>query len=71
MRPIVEELAGFGATVYPCSRNEIELNGCLQEPEKFHVMGSVCDVSSRAEREKLMEGVSTTFQGKLNMLVSI
>ena len=70
---IVEELAWLGATVYTCSRNETELNKCLQEWEKskFKVMGSVCDVSSRSEREKLMEKVSSTFQGKLNILVGM
>jgi len=70
---IVEDLARFGATVYTCSRNETELNNCLQEWEKskLKVIGSVCDVSSRAEREKLMEKVSSMFQGKLNILVSI
>jgi len=70
---IVEELAGLGATVYTCSRNETELNKCLQEwkKSKFKVMGSVCDASSRSEREKLMEKVSSIFQGKLNILVSM
>ena len=70
---IVEDLARFGATVYTCSRNEAELNNCLQEWEKskLKVIGSVCDVSSRDEREKLMEKVSSMFQGKLNILVSI
>ncbi|GFZ15026.1 hypothetical protein Acr_24g0012160 [Actinidia rufa] len=28
---VVEELAELGATVYTCSRNEAELNRCLQE----------------------------------------
>lgn len=70
---IVEELARLGATVYTCSRNEMELNKRLQEWEesKLSVMGSICDVSSWVEREKLMEKVSSTFQGKLNILVSI
>jgi len=36
----------------------------------FRIAGSVCDVSSRAEREKLMERVSATFHGKLDILVS-
>nr|UIP35235.1 noroxomaritidine/norcraugsodine reductase 2 [Leucojum aestivum] len=71
-RAIVEELAGFGATVHTCSRNKAELNECLQEWEKlkFNVTGSVCDVSSRAEREKLMEVVSSVFNGKLNILIN-
>ncbi|KAG1365837.1 tropinone reductase [Cocos nucifera] len=69
---IVEELAGFGATVHTCSRNEAELNKCLERWKtlNIHVTGSVCDVSKRAEREKLMEGVHSIFQGKLNILVN-
>lgn len=58
--------------MYTCSRNETELNKCLQEWEKskLSVVGSVCDVSSRAEREKLMETVSSAFNGKLSILVN-
>ncbi|KAG1365839.1 Tropinone reductase [Cocos nucifera] len=69
---IVEELAGFGAAVHTCSRNEAELNECLERWKSLNirVTGSVCDVSSRAEREKLMEGVRSIFQGKLNILVN-
>ncbi|KAH7667949.1 Short-chain dehydrogenase/reductase SDR protein [Dioscorea alata] len=69
---IVEELAKFGASVYTCSRNEAELAECLKqwEDKKFKVTGSVCDVSSRIEREKLMENVSTVFQGKLDILIN-
>ncbi|KAJ6799693.1 tropinone reductase-like protein-like isoform X1 [Iris pallida] len=37
---------------------------------KFNVTGSVCDISCRAERHKLMDKVSATFQGKLNILVN-
>ncbi|KAJ6820088.1 tropinone reductase-like protein-like isoform X1 [Iris pallida] len=69
---IVEELAALGAIVHTCSLDEAELNKCLKEWEKvgFSVTGSVCDVSSRCEREKLMETVSSKFQGKLNILVN-
>nr|A0A1A9TAK5.1 RecName: Full=Noroxomaritidine/norcraugsodine reductase; Short=NorRed [Narcissus pseudonarcissus]A0A1C9II22.1 RecName: Full=Noroxomaritidine/norcraugsodine reductase; Short=NorRed [Narcissus aff. pseudonarcissus MK-2014]5FF9_A Chain A, Noroxomaritidine/Norcraugsodine Reductase [Narcissus pseudonarcissus]5FF9_B Chain B, Noroxomaritidine/Norcraugsodine Reductase [Narcissus pseudonarcissus]5FF9_C Chain C, Noroxomaritidine/Norcraugsodine Reductase [Narcissus pseudonarcissus]5FF9_D Chain D, Noro len=69
---IVEELVGFGARVYTCSRNEAELRKCLQEWEnlKYDVTGSVCDVSSRTEREKLAEEVSSVFNGKLNILIN-
>ena len=69
---IVEELAGFGATVHTCSRNEVDLNECLSEWRKkgFQVTGSVCDVSSRAERENLISTASNLFNGKLNILVS-
>ena len=69
----MEELASFGAMVYTCSRNEAELNRCLQQWKdmKLSVTGSVCDVSSRAERERLIEKVSSVFEGKLNILVSM
>ncbi|KAJ6851012.1 tropinone reductase-like protein-like [Iris pallida] len=69
---VVEELVMLGATVHTCCRNESELNKCLQEWKdmNYPVTGSVCDVSSRVEREKLMEDVSSIFQGKLNILVN-
>ncbi|XP_020267940.1 tropinone reductase homolog At5g06060-like isoform X2 [Asparagus officinalis] len=69
---IVKELAELGATVYTCSRNEADLNKRLLEWEKsnLNVLGSVCDVSARSEREKLMEKVSLAFHGKLNILVN-
>ncbi|XP_072954545.1 noroxomaritidine/norcraugsodine reductase-like [Typha angustifolia] len=69
---IVEELAGLGASVHTCSRNEAELKKCLQEWADMNlvVTGSVCDVSSRAERERLMERVSSIFQGKLTILIN-
>ncbi|CAL5380625.1 unnamed protein product [Camellia sinensis] len=45
---IVEELAGLGAKVHTCARNETELKRCLGdwEVEGFGVTGLVCDVSS-------------------------
>ncbi|XP_062095519.1 tropinone reductase-like isoform X2 [Humulus lupulus] len=45
---------------------------CLEEWKKkgFKVTGSVCDVLYRDQREKLMETVSSIFQGKLNILVN-
>ncbi|GLU11544.1 hypothetical protein SLE2022_282820 [Rubroshorea leprosula] len=69
---IVEELAAFGARVHTCSRNQTELNDCLAEWQKkgFQVTGSVCDVSSQAEREKLVETVASVFHGKLNILIN-
>nr|QFQ50502.1 noroxomaritidine/norcraugsodine reductase [Lycoris radiata] len=69
---IVEELAGLGAVVYTCSRNETELNKCLQEWKnlKLNISGSVCDVSSRPERKKLMENVTSIFDGKVNILIN-
>lgn len=70
---MVEELAEFGATVYTCSRNEEELNARLKEwKEKgFLVSGSVCDVTSPAQRENLVKQVDSAFNGKLNILVSL
>ncbi|KAM3692000.1 hypothetical protein ACB098_08G054200 [Castanea mollissima] len=69
---IVEELAGFGATVHTCSRNEVDLNECLSEWRKkgLQVTGSVCDVSSRAEREILISTASDLFNGKLDILIN-
>nr|AFK38962.1 unknown [Medicago truncatula] len=69
---VVEELAEFGATVFTCSRNEEELNKCLNEwKEKgFSVYGSVCDASSPSQREELIRQVASAFNGKLNILVS-
>ncbi|GMH18308.1 hypothetical protein Nepgr_020149 [Nepenthes gracilis] len=69
---IVEELARLGASVHTCSRNEIELGDRLKDwaAKGFRVTGSICDVSSRAQREKLMETVSEVFSGKLHVLVN-
>ncbi|KAF8010760.1 hypothetical protein BT93_J1414 [Corymbia citriodora subsp. variegata] len=71
-RAVVEELAGLGATVYTCSRNEAEVNECLKDwkDKGFQVAGSACDVSSRSEREKLMLAVSSLFDGKLDILIN-
>ena len=69
---VVEELAGLGATVHTCSRNEAQLNECLHEwkMKGFRVSGSVCDVATRTQREELMSTVSSMFNGKLDILVS-
>ncbi|WCJ28349.1 NAD(P)-binding Rossmann-fold superfamily protein [Euphorbia peplus] len=69
---IVEELARFEVVVHTCSRNQTELDKCLQQWQSkgFKVTGSVCDASNREQREKLMETVSTIFHGKLNILVN-
>ncbi|PIA40437.1 hypothetical protein AQUCO_02500263v1 [Aquilegia coerulea] len=69
---IVEELAGLGATIHTCARNETEINQVLHNWNLlgFPVTGSVCDVSVRAQREKLVEEVSSIFKGKLNIFVS-
>ncbi|XXG71115.1 hypothetical protein AAC387_Pa07g0444 [Persea americana] len=69
---IVEELAGLGAKVHTCSRSKADLDRCLHEWEGkgFHLSASVCDVSSRADRERLMEEVTAIFNGQLNILVN-
>ncbi|KAL4189604.1 hypothetical protein AMTRI_Chr08g166160 [Amborella trichopoda] len=67
---IVEELAGLGASIYTCARTEVDLKKCLNEwkGKGFNVHGSVCSLSSRADRENLIEAVSAPFNGKLNIL---
>ncbi|XP_058739668.1 tropinone reductase homolog At5g06060-like isoform X5 [Vicia villosa] len=68
---IVEELAEFGAAVHICSRNEDDINKCLEEwkSKGFNVTGSVlCDILSHEQRKTLMENVSSIFHGKLNIL---
>ncbi|KAH7542403.1 hypothetical protein FEM48_Zijuj02G0069700 [Ziziphus jujuba var. spinosa] len=69
---IVEELAGLGAKVHTCSRNEDQLNQCLHEWEmkKFQVSGSVCDLVSPADREELINKVSSLFNGKLHIIIN-
>lgn len=69
---MVEELAGFGASVHTCARNQAELEKCLNEwrAKGFFVTGQLCDVSSKSEREKLIQQVGISFCGKLNILVS-
>jgi len=67
----VEELAEFGARVHICARNEDDINKCLEEwkSKGFNVTGSVCDILFHEQRKRLMEIVSSIFQGKLNILV--
>ena len=68
----MEELAGFGAKIHTCDRDQTLLDECLSEwkAKGFQVTGSVCDVSSRPQRDGLMKTVSSLFSGKLNILVS-
>ncbi|BAT90752.1 hypothetical protein LR48_Vigan238s005400 [Vigna angularis] len=69
---IVEQLAELGATVHTCSRNQAELNESLNEwtAKGYRVTGSVCDITSRVNREELIATVSSQFNGKLNILVN-
>lgn len=68
---IVSDLAAFGAAVHTCSRTQTELDKCLEEwrSEGFQVTGSVCDVTSPHDREKLLQKVASIFDGKLNIYV--
>ncbi|KAK3147694.1 hypothetical protein QOZ80_3BG0285660 [Eleusine coracana subsp. coracana] len=69
---VVEELAVLGAAVHTCSRKEAELGDRLKEWEAkgFRVTGSVCDVSVREQRERLISDVAERFGGSLNILVN-
>ncbi|XP_050114317.1 tropinone reductase homolog [Malus sylvestris] len=69
---IVEELAGLGATVHTCARNEAQIVERLREWEDkgFKVTGSFCDLTSKAQRENLIKTVSSIFNGKLNILIN-
>nr|ABW81084.1 TRL6 [Tarenaya spinosa] len=68
----IGSLAGFGARIHTCDKSEVHLNQSLREwKEKgFQVSGSVCDVISCPQREKLMQTVSSLFDGKLNILIN-
>nr|XP_043639984.1 tropinone reductase homolog At5g06060-like [Erigeron canadensis] len=69
---IVEELAGFGATIHTCSRNQDEINERLEEwkGKGYQVTASVCDLSSKEQRIDLINTVSSIFSGKLNILIN-
>ncbi|KAJ3680775.1 hypothetical protein LUZ60_015264 [Juncus effusus] len=69
---IVEELAKFGVIVHTCDNNVEFLNESLQvwKDMNLNVTGSVCDVSIRDEREKLIKEVHSLFDGKLNIRVN-
>ncbi|XP_074578665.1 tropinone reductase homolog At5g06060-like isoform X2 [Curcuma longa] len=69
---VVEEFARLGASVHTCSRKEDELAECLSKWAAlgFRVTGSVCDLSVREQRERLIRDVSAAFDGKLNILVN-
>ncbi|MCL7041432.1 hypothetical protein MKW94_025213 [Papaver nudicaule] len=69
---IVEELAALGATIHTCARNKDGISTCLKdwEAKGYQVSGSVCDVSVPAEREELMNTVSSVFDGKLKFFAA-
>jgi len=64
---VVEELAALGAAVHTCARNESELRARLAEWDAWHgggvVTGSVCDVSVREQRERLVADAAARFGG--------
>ena len=69
---VVEELAALGAVMHTCSRKEEELGERLKEWEAkgFRLTASVCDLSVRDQRERLLRDVADRFGGKLDILVS-
>ncbi|CAH9130571.1 unnamed protein product [Cuscuta epithymum] len=69
---IVEELAGFGATVHTCAIDQAELYEKLEDfkAKAFKVTGTVCDLASIKQRVELFETVSSHFNGKLDILVN-
>ncbi|WVZ54168.1 hypothetical protein U9M48_005010 [Paspalum notatum var. saurae] len=75
-RAVVEELAALGAAVHTCSRNEPELRARLADWDARRrggggaVTGSVCDVSVREQRERLVRDAAARFGGRLSVLVN-
>ncbi|XP_047090114.1 tropinone reductase homolog At5g06060-like isoform X3 [Lolium rigidum] len=71
-RAVVEELAALGAAVHTCSRKEAELAERLKEWEAkgFRVTVSVCDLSVREQRERLVRDAGDRFGGKLDILIN-
>ncbi|KAL6644771.1 hypothetical protein ACP70R_016379 [Stipagrostis hirtigluma subsp. patula] len=67
---VVEELAALGVVVHTCSRKVAELSERLKEWEAkgFRVTGSVCDLSVRDQRERLLRDFADRFGGKLDIL---
>ncbi|GJM91699.1 hypothetical protein PR202_ga08102 [Eleusine coracana subsp. coracana] len=71
-RAVVEELVALGAAVHTCSCDEVELCQRLAEWEArgCPVTGTVCDISVRDQRDRLIDKVTRRFSGKLDILVS-
>uniref|UniRef100_A0A0E0BLR5 Uncharacterized protein n=1 Tax=Oryza glumipatula TaxID=40148 RepID=A0A0E0BLR5_9ORYZ len=69
---IVEELAGFGARVHTCARNSAELEASRRRWEErgLRVTATVCDVSARGDRERLVAAAAGEFGGRLDILVN-
>jgi len=59
-KAIVEELAGqMGIRVLTCSRNQQDLEKCLNEWKHLNVQGVVADVSTIEGRDKLLSKIKT------------
>ncbi|XP_062187612.1 noroxomaritidine/norcraugsodine reductase-like [Phragmites australis] len=73
-RAIVEELAGFGVRVHTCARSDADLQECLRQwradDRLARVTASVCDVSVRGDRERLVAAAREEFGGRLDILVN-
>lgn len=73
-RAIVEELAGFGVRVHTCARSDADLQECLRrwggDGRLARVTATACNVSSRADRERLVAAAREELGGKLDILVN-
>ena len=71
-RGIVEELAGLGARVFTCGRDEATLEERLAEwnSRGLGVQGAVCDVAEEEQRTALVAEVRKVFVGGLQGLVN-
>ncbi|KXG34055.1 tropinone reductase homolog At5g06060 [Sorghum bicolor] len=74
-RAIVEELAGLGVRVHTCARTAGDLDECLRAwaadaSLTGRVTASVCDVSVRGERERLVSAARAELGRKLDILVN-
>ncbi|KAL6616654.1 hypothetical protein ACP70R_038924 [Stipagrostis hirtigluma subsp. patula] len=73
-RAIVEELAGFGVRVHTCSRSDDDLQECLRrwgaDEGLARVTASVCDVSVRGDRERLVAAAREELGSRLDILVN-
>ncbi|XP_066336019.1 noroxomaritidine/norcraugsodine reductase-like [Miscanthus floridulus] len=67
-----EELAAFGVRVHTCSRSAADLEACRRRWSEMglDVTVTACDLAVRADRERLMETVKATFDGKLDIMVN-
>mmetsp|Transcript_9482 Transcript_9482/g.9541 ORF Transcript_9482/g.9541 Transcript_9482/m.9541 type:complete len:299 (-) Transcript_9482:83-979(-) len=71
-KSVVEECCDMSGRVFTCSRNEKELNECLQawNEKGYDVGGVVADVSKHEDREKLVSCALKFFNNKIHVLVN-